>query len=251
MPAHAQRPATLRGTVLTDSTERPIRGAEVTIPNHKLSTVSDSAGNFYLGGVPAGPQTIIVRRIGFGSITAQLTFVPGGTIDSDFLLVSLPQALPAVRVTADSARASSRLFDFERRRAAGFGHFLTRADLEKMENRRMAEIVQTLPGPSVLRSTSGGSAWIAGGRGVQSISGGFKVDASDRRRGAPRDMCWSAVVLDGVQVFGANPGEQLFDINSILPSNIEGIEYYSGSATVPPEYNVTRGTCGLLVVWTR
>jgi hypothetical protein len=52
-------------------------------------------------------------------------------------------------------------------------------------------------------------------------------DAADRRRGAPARRCYVDVYLDGVAVYGGPVGS-LFDVNSISPNSIEGIEFYAG-----------------------
>jgi hypothetical protein len=48
-----------------------------------------------------------------------------------------------------------------------------------------------------------------------------------------------------------NRFEPLFDINSISPSQIEAIEYYSGSADTPAKYSGLNSTCGVVVIHTR
>ena len=45
--------------------------------------------------------------------------------------------------------------------------------------------------------------------------------------------------------------EPPFDINSITTNHVAAIEFYSGPATIPAEFNATQGTCGALVIWTK
>jgi hypothetical protein len=64
--------------------------------------------------------------------------------------------------------------------------------------------------------------------------------------------CYAAVVLDGILVYGAGgEKEPMFNLNQIPPSNIAGVEYYVGAATIPAKWNATRTTCGLLAIWTK
>ena len=58
-------------------------------------------------------------------------------------------------------------------------------------------------------------------------------------------------MLDGIFVYQGHDGESLFDINSIQPADIGGVEVYTSTATIPPKYNGTRATCGLVVIWTK
>src|SRR5450432_1757601 len=68
------RLASLRGNVLADSSNRPLSGAEVAIPRLGKTTVTDSLGAFILRGIELGNEIVIVRRIGFESVTSQLKF---------------------------------------------------------------------------------------------------------------------------------------------------------------------------------
>ncbi|MFI5231718.1 MAG: TonB-dependent receptor [Gemmatimonadales bacterium] len=244
-----QRLATLRGTVVADSTNFPLGAAEVAIPRLLKHVVTDSAGNFILGGVPLGNEIIIVRRIGFASLTTQLHFAAGDTVDVDFVLLPTAQRLAEVKVKGKTTRG--KLADFDRRRAEGFGHFFTDSQLVKMTNRLLSEVVNTIPGPQIYRSNTSTAAWVSTARGTQSLAGAFVLDQSDVRRGAPNNQCYAAVFLDGVPVFTGRRGQLLFDINTIPTAQIAGIEYYGGAGSLPPEFNVGGNTCGALVIWTK
>lgn len=155
-----------------------------------------------------------------------------------------PQALGAVNVSAERPVIA----EFEERRLAGFGHFITRAELEKQANRRTSDILARVPGLSVKRGT-GGYAWIASSRGNIKIEENPRPSALDLQRGA-RPACYSNVYVDGAIVYTSGMGD-LFDINQIGPDQIEAIEFYSGGAQVPSRFNRTNSACGVLVVWTR
>jgi hypothetical protein len=243
------RLATLRGTVVADSTNFPLGAAEVAIPRLLKHVVTDSAGGFILPGVPLGNEVVIVRRIGFASLTTQLHFAAGDTVDVDFVLLPTAQRLAAVNVKGQSSRG--KLTDFDRRRAEGFGHFVTDSQLANMQNRLTSEVVSMIPGQQIYRSNVSQAAWVSTARGAQSIGGTFVLDQSDVRRGAPNNQCYAAVFLDGIPVFTGRRGQLLFDINSIPTAQIAGIEYYGGAGSLPPEFNVGGNTCGALVIWTK
>ena len=108
-----------------------------------------------------------------------------------------------------------------------------------------ADVFRQVPGIELLRDASRPSqTYVQGGR-LQVPGGAF---ANGGNKPPP---CFSAVVLDGAFVFQGNPGEPPFDINSISPTVIAGVEFYQSSATIPAKYNGTRNTCGLVVIWTR
>ncbi len=43
----------------------------------------------------------------------------------------------------------------------------------------------------------------------------------------------------------------VFDLNTLAPNEVLAVEVYKGGATMPLEYNTTRKTCGLLVIYTK
>lgn len=59
------------------------------------------------------------------------------------------------------------------------------------------------------------------------------------------------MIVNNVFVYRGNANEELFDISSLAPTDILAIEVYKGGATMPLEYNATRSTCGLMVIWTK
>lgn len=156
------------------------------------------------------------------------------------------QELKPVEVSAERMV----LREFEERRAMGIGHFITRAELEKQENRSTGDVIARVPGARVARATSGGSAWIAAGRGPASgrMPSG---DAFDQQRGA-KPACYADIWVDDARVYTFRAGETLFDVNTIQPNQIEAMEFYSSNATIPGRY-ARGGTaqCGVLVIWTR
>ncbi len=246
---HAQRLSALKGQVLTDSAELPIRGAEISIPQLRLSVISDSGGRFRLTGIPPGKQLVSVKRIGFSPVTAVFDFRAADTVDTDFLLIKPVTALGAVNVTGKKPLPG--LAEFERHRSAGFGRFLGPEELEKNSTRQMVEVLSLIPGPVLFRSNVSSSAWVAGGRGQQNTGGTFELEQYDKAKGAPTKQCWAAVYINGAPVFQGHPGEQLFDLNTINVASIAGIEFYNGAASIPPEYNASRNTCGAMIIWLR
>ena len=146
---------------------------------------------------------------------------------------SRPRELDSVKVTA--TRVSGRMREFEERRVAGFGRFLSRAELAKEENRRVAEVLSQI-GVRVVR-TNGTRAFAGGGRGPST-------------RGAMA-ACLSDVYLDGVLVYGSRRGEQPFSVNQLNVMDLGGIEYYSGNSQTPSKFNRSGASCGVLVLWTR
>lgn len=228
----------LRGKVLVDVTERPLPGVVVSIVDLKMETTTDSAGNFFIGGVAPGAHLISVRKIGFGPLSSRLTFGVRDTVEADLLMESTTaQSLPDANVVT-AAPVSAKLAEFEERRLSNRGgQFITQAQLEKRQAPTLADALRPVPGIGFLRGANDQGWYAITGRGRTSF------------RSA---TCYVAVMIDGTFVYGmGNVGEPKFDLNSVNPNTLAGVEYYTGTAAMPIKYNATRATCGLLVLWTK
>src|SRR5689334_192896 len=193
--------ATIKGAVLTDSTERPIAGATVAIEMLKLSATTDSLGRYSMSGIPAGVHMLSVRRIGFEPVATRVSFGVGAAVEADLLLTpNAAQTLPGVKVET-SAPVRAKLQEFEERRLAGQGgRFLTQADLEKRPYASFTDALRQLPGFEAYRSPIKGNEWYAV-VGRMAMPGGAM--ASGPRIPPP---CYAAVMLDGAMVYGAGGG---------------------------------------------
>lgn len=244
--------ATFAGLV-TDSSNKPIPGVEIMLSDAGRGTATNAQGGFVLHEVPAGPQHVFARRLGYGPIESQLTFVVGQTIQRH-ITMTRSTALDSVVVTEKVV--DHQLDDFNENKKLGLGHFLTRAELATQEGRPTASVLASLPGIKV--GTAGPYAWIGSGRhGATSLAmGGAALDPTDAAKRAPQWDCYALVYLDDHLVFrGQKLGiprqwEPLFDINSVPISEIEAIEYYASAAETPTKYSTLNSQCGVLVIHT-
>lgn len=246
VPMVAGGQASLRGRVLTDSTELPIAGVVVAIDELKVSAMSDSLGNFFLTNVKPGAHVITAKKIGFGALATRVRFGTNEHLEADFLMTPTAQNLPEAKVETKAA-PRAKLVDFEERRSnAAGGRFLTQDVFDKRAWSSTADVLRSnAPGMEIRRDGARPSqAYVVGGR-LQVPGGAFT------NGGNPPGPCFAAVVLDGAFVYQGNQGQPPFDINSIPPTLIAGMEFYASAASMPAKYNGTRGTCGLMIIWTR
>jgi hypothetical protein len=254
LPTVVRGQGELRGRVLSDSGGLAITRAEVSIPRLGLSALSDSAGRYRLQGIPAGDHQLITRVVGFRPDTSLLEMDDGLTIVKDFALRQQIQTLAPTHVTApEDRRARLDMVGFTGRREKGVGRFLDRATFERLGTNRTSTVLAT-----VLKVLEGrnGDAWAASTRALNNGQCVFcpptKRDPMDSRRGATSHACYMDVYVDGMIVFdSARPEAPLFNLNSLRPAEIEGVEVYAGGSQMPPEYNQTSGGCGVLLIWTR
>lgn len=246
----ASATATFAGTVLADSTERPIADALITIEALGRSARSDSLGRFTLPALPAGTHRVEVRAVGFDRLVLDVVLTTGQRLEADLLLRATPPSLRAVEVTADAtARTSVFLADFEARRRFGIGRFLTGDSLLAARDRSLSSILRTrMPGLRAIRF--GGKTALASARGTTSFRQLPSGDQSDINQGAP-PACYVQVIVNDIVRYRSVPGATLLDIDQFDPALIEGIEYYTVSQA-PPEFNRgSSASCGTLVLWLR
>jgi hypothetical protein len=86
------------GTVTDAASGAPISGAVVALPDLDRTVVSDGRGRYVVRDVPAGPQHVSVRRIGFAPRVLHALVPRLGDVVIDIGLERLPVHLRAVDV---------------------------------------------------------------------------------------------------------------------------------------------------------
>jgi hypothetical protein len=247
----------ISGRVLAgDSARPPIQGAEASIPRLGLRALTDSSGRFRLRDVPAGSHQLVLRAIGFKADTSLVTVDHDEVVSSQVVLTRTTGVVLPERVVTAPEVAPAKLVEFNERRKSGTGHFITRDQLAKAEGglRQTGDVLSLVPGVLVRRGSN--KIWIASGRAFSAgcafcARGISDLNVADVAAGA-RPACFMDVYVDGALVFDARyPQYGLFDINTIPPEHIAGIEVYPSAAQTPAKYSRTSGGCGVLLIWTR
>jgi hypothetical protein len=214
--------------LIRDSSGHPIPGVEVRLAGQDLLTHTNDLGGFRLASMPVGAVKISARRLGFAPAIVDLT-LRVGRVDSLVLSLStLAASLPGVVVEDEYMKRSKRLLaGFWERRSRGFGHFVTRDEIERGQAHDFVDVVRMTPGLQLIQKN--GRRVIRFGRGGRS--------GSD---------CPPQYWVDGIRIEQASPDE-------FTPEQVEAIELYTGPATLPAQFS-SRGsfsTCGAVVIWTR
>jgi Predicted outer membrane protein len=225
-PLCAQSKATLSGSVRSDSAGQPLSNAEVSIPSLRMKARTDSSGRFRIDDIKPGDYDVLIRRLGFAPLRLAMTFLPDETTAQQFELSPSGYQLEKIRVrAADTARSLyvDNIGGFERRRRSGFGSFIGAEELQAARERQMTTVLETITNLRLYRQRTG--PVIAGS------------EESGRK-------CYAQVFYDGVKVDGP------FDVNSLTPATLRGIEYYPSKTSAPAEFTPSPGFCGVLVFWT-
>lgn len=219
-----ERGASIVGRV-HDSTGAPIVGVEVGVRGAAVRVRSDAAGAFRLTGLLPGPATLLARRLGFEEYSAQLRLGDGQVSTVDIILIPTAAHVEGVEVTAPRTASDSRLAGFRARSRTNLGYYITRERLDRANSTFLSDMLREIPGVKVgpIRNQ---------GRSI-------------RLRGA---TCAPLVFVDGSP---ASAGE--FDVDIVDLQSVEGIEVYSGSASIPPEFAGPRDMdrCGVIAIWSR
>lgn len=246
----------ITGRVVASDTGRPpIQGADVSIRRLGKATLSDSSGRFRLKDVPPGQHVVVMRAIGFRAESSTVTIDSNEVVSWDVVLTrAMGTVLPERVVEGAAERPPAKLVEFIERQKRGTGHFITRDQLAKAEGgvRQTGDVISLVPGVRVRRG--GSKIWIASGRAVGNgcaFCTGDNLTSYDRAAGA-RPACYMDVYIDGALVYdSSSPAGGLFDVNTIPPDHISGIEVYTSAAQIPAKYSRTAGGCGVLLIWTR
>jgi hypothetical protein len=190
---------------------------------------SDSIGAFRFASVPIGTCELHFRRLGFEPKSVNADVAVGKT--ANLIVVLDPSAVEIEGMTvAELARRRQILADFYDRSSRGFGHFITREQIEKRNPTNLSDMMRMIPGARLIPNHVGSTANLRFSRALT----------------APGRDCPPQYYVDGVKTWGLN-------IDDIIPRDVEGIEIYPGPAGLPPQFNTKEGTtiCGVVVIWTR
>ncbi len=251
VPSEAQGQVPLTGQVVAMPGGRPIAMAEVHIKSLSRMVRTDSNGVFLMDSVPKGQHLVEAVKPGFRTYSSMLSVMSMSDPEYRIELTTAPAMVAGVTTTAD--RVTARMTGFEERRLkrGGGGRFLNAKDFEQHIGRPTADILARVPGIDIIRGPSG-AAFLGNNRGPETLRDNMlpRVSKADQARGAKVGACYAAVMVNGVTMYDG-VSQELFDINSIPASDIAGMEYYGGGASIPVQWSGLTPSCGLIVIWTK
>lgn len=243
--------AVMLGTVIEDSTRRPLAGVEVILEGTKKQTTTDGSGRFLLNDLPTGNKVVFFRSVGYRPQRVRVMLNKTDTTRVEAVLVSDRVRLEPIVVTGSPARPRGLGREaFEERRRLGFGKFMDSTELRHRGYARMADVLSSM-----------GVYMIQYQDKVDEISrGALEMRAASTRRSgldvSGPSPCWMGVILDGITLYkGMATGTAArypppdfrkdFSVD-----NIEAIEVYRSAAEVPMEFGGSSASCGVIVLWT-
>jgi hypothetical protein len=229
LSVQAQRgSAMIFGVVVNKATQAPITSAEVVQIGSGRIVKSDSLGYYRFENLSAGIVRFTVRAAGFHLAQFTYALANGEHMERDIELDSTTvvlsdkpaQVLPEVAVEA-APSMGQRYRDFERRKATGRGHYLTRTQIEQKGASTLADALRDLRGVALDCAGTG---------------------CAVRMVRAPARCAPEYIVDERTDnMFGP----------SVPIRDIEAIEVYLGPSDVPGEFAGSNSGCGVVVIWTR
>lgn len=234
VPAAAQQPTAILVGAVTTATGSPLVNAQVVVVGTDIGILTRSGGHFRLSGIPAGRQTVEVRFLGYRTERLSLDLEAGQMLRVQVELAIDPVPLERVEINTPRSR-SIELQGFYRRRAQGFGHFLTREQIDGMQARLVTDVMRRVPGVQILP--------VSGRMGTDYVAQMGRAALSSGR------ICPVLYYVNGIP-FSTDPDA---GINTFVRADdIAAMEVYSGVSQIPPEFNSSLhgSRCGVVVIWT-
>jgi hypothetical protein len=216
--------------------------------------VTDSAGRFALSARTQRRVDVHARRIGFAPVTATVDFGDDTLVVLELRIAPLPTILEArtIETAAVKVRVLHTAGFYERMRdrhiGAGSGTFITPEEIELRRPREITQMLDGVAGVSVARDARGRGG-IPMGRGrtcpmtvyVDGIR--LQLAGTSTTEGAPGSF--SQLMRGGG---GGDGGPTLDEI--VAANDVAAVEVYPRGGNAPPQFQLTNGTCGIVVIWT-
>jgi hypothetical protein len=216
-----------------------VADASVSLPELRLTRVTDENGRFLFENVPPGQFRLVVEFLGYAPREELLEVSARKMLDLDLVLAVDPIELEPIEVEVEARNFDLEANGFYERRLATSGIFVTREKIEERAPLFTTDIFQALSGVRVVGGGIQKAVVVSGSRALS-----FSVTPG---------QCYPAVWIDGQMVHSGSAGNSdgpAFLDNLIQPDMIAGIEVYNSSAKIPVQYNLY-SACGVIVIWTR
>jgi carboxypeptidase family protein len=224
VPVEAQaQSGAIRGQVVDQQSRAPVSGAIVNLIGTHLRASTDTAGRFRQPSLGAGTYILEVRAIGYGVTSWVVRLAEGEVVDYVFELTPRGVDLNAVEVEGQPGYFQRRMQEFEERRRAGRGIFITESQITASHAATMVDLLRGVPGVR-LSCRSG-------------------VCTAQMTRSA-HGVCTADWVIDGMPAtISATPH---------LPAiGIVAIEIYRSPSEAPAEFLKADSDCGVIAIWTK
>ena len=210
--------------VVHDPEGKPFSSAQLLVWGSGVTGTTREDGTFTLDGLPAGSQEVEARYVGYAPRRVTVDLASNATRTVSITLDKRADVLDEVTVYGKPSKRHRDFTGFLQRRKAGFGHFLTRADIEKRHPFQFTDLFRM----------------ISGFRVVPGAEFGYQIIST---RGGFSGACQPTIYLDGIKLYHTDDLDFF-----VMPRDIAGLEAYAGPSSAPLQYS--SGLCGSILIWT-
>ncbi len=218
-PLVAQSTGTIRGQVVESSTQRPMAGVQVAIPDTRQGALTNQQGNYLIMNVPVGSHPVSVQIIGYATVEATVEVQAGQATDLNFTLSQSAIQLDGLVVTGTPGATQKR----------ALGNTVSTIAAE--------ELTDVTPITTVSQMLEGRTPGLT----VMAASGQVGTAPNIRIRGASSLNAGIQPVfyVDGVRVNSSSQGgygtsnntvRETSALDNLNPQDIESIEVIKGPA---------------------
>jgi hypothetical protein len=239
-PVHAQAPrldGELWGHILTAGDSTGVAEATIALVPGRTTTTSQS-GFYRLASLGTGSYLMTVRRLGYRSVTVQVSIEDSHALRQDVILEPLPQQLTEIRIEGRVRKVPPRFEDVYRRMSTATGSFFTREDIDRMQPPSIESLLERVGTVRVNEKKGVQFAKCNEGGNLALGAGGGKVQ----------------IYIDGLRMTGREPNnsvaaEQAEVLHMVNPSQIQALEVYSGVSRIPGQF--LEDACAVIAIWTK
>ena len=253
LPSEAQL---LKGTVVDDSTRRPLERVAVLAIAYREgrivgSAVTTGAGTFSIKVPQPGTYALRFDGQGYKTLVSEPIAIDANMMAVlDIRLMRGVAALPPIIVLAEAVPIyPGPIRDFERRRRMGHGHFITMEEIEKRNPIHFSDLFYGIPGVRVIRR-SDVSRTIRMTTEAEAVDAANTIDRivkqAPQKSGFRPMACVPLIYQDGTRLGRADDVIDLVNVREIY-----GVELYTRASQIPVTYSGNHSRCGVVVVWTR
>ncbi|MGI9089865.1 MAG: carboxypeptidase regulatory-like domain-containing protein, partial [Gemmatimonadaceae bacterium] len=169
--------AVIRGKV-TNAGGVPVSDARISVQGSSATTASNADGSFTLSGVPAGTQSVLVRRVGYEPVERPIDV--RSRLPNE-LTVRLGSYTPQLATVEVKEKQTDRFGStgFDKRRTNGMGKYLDEDQIAKIAPTFTTDALRRIPGLSV--TGSGQNANLTTTRGNGCVA--YLIDRNPMRLG--------------------------------------------------------------------
>ena len=237
----------VHGTVTERSSGSRVPGAGIVLRDAKgrpqSATLADSSGAYRVTAPAPGIYTLSIQGRGLVTLESpKIKLTPSGDEVFDASLVLSVAALPTItvkdRAIVHPPPGNPHKYDeFLMRMKLGFGHFITRAEIESKPQNDTRTLFTKIAG---VKYWQNGSEWFLRSqrctqRDRNVATGPIAMNPSD-----------PVIFVDGIQISRANGMEML---RMIPPNEIEAIEVFQGLSEMPGQ--LKGDACFVIFIWRR